>query len=99
MFRTFSIVIVPAATIALPAIAQTTIVQPSSHPSTPAKTIKIPLTFTSEQTKLSIERLFYSQLSTKTKEFIIHLFGKDGTVIETDADLDGFLGMGETVSI
>jgi hypothetical protein len=99
MFRTLSIVIVPAATIALPAIAQTTIVQPSPHPSTPAKPIKTPLIFTSEQIKLSIKRLFYRKISTKTKDFIIYLLGKDGTVIETDADLDGFLGMGETVSI
>ena len=96
MFRTLSIATVLAATIALPAIAQTTTVQPSTPPVVAAMPTTAPLMLTAEEAKRWIDKPVYSSDGIKIGEVAAFARGTDNTVNEMHADIGGFLGMGET---
>jgi hypothetical protein len=101
MLRTLSIATVLAATIALPAIAQTTTVPPSTPPAAAAPPAAAPpaasaLMLTADQAKTWIGKPVYSSDNTKIGEVAAFARGTDNTVNEMHADIGGFLGMGET---
>jgi len=96
MFRTLSIATVLAATIALPAIAQTTAVQPSTPPAAAARPATAALMLTADEAKTWVGKPVYSSDSKKIGEVAAFARGPDNTVNEMHADIGGFLGMGET---
>lgn len=96
MVRSFSIAIVLAATIALPAIAQTTTAQPSTLPSTATAPVTAPLKLTADEAKSWVDKPVYSSDTTKLGEVAGFTRGTDNSVNEMQADIGGFLGMGET---
>ena len=98
MFRNLSIATVLAATIAIPAIAQTAAVQPSTPPAGAAavKPAAAALMLTSDEAKTWIDKPVYSSDNTKIGEVAAFARGADNTVNEMHADIGGFLGMGET---
>ena len=96
MFRTLSIAACFAATVALPAIAQTTIAQPSTPPSAVAKLAPAALMLTADEAKTWIDKDIYSSDNTKVGEVAAFARGTDNTVSEMHADIGGFLGIGET---
>lgn len=96
MFRTLSIATIFAATIALPAIAQTTTVPLPTPPAAAATPAAAALMLTADQAKLWIGKPVYSSDNTKIGEVAAFARGTDNTVNEMHADIGGFLGMGET---
>jgi hypothetical protein len=96
MFRTLSIATVLAATIALPAIAQTTTVPPSTPPAAAASPAAAAVMLTADQALTWIGKPVYSSDNTKIGEVAAFARGTDNTVNELHADIGGFLGMGET---
>jgi PRC-barrel domain len=96
MFRTLSITTLLAATIALPAIAQTTTVPPSTPPAAAASPAVAAVMLTADQAKMWIGKPVYSSDNTKIGEVAAFARGTDNTVNEMHADIGGFLGMGET---
>jgi hypothetical protein len=96
MFRTLSITTLLAATIALPAIAQTTTVPPSTPPAAAASPAAAAVMLTADQAKMWIGKPVYSSDNTKIGEVAAFARGTDNTVNEMHADIGGFLGMGET---
>ena len=96
MLRTLSIATVVAATIALPAIAQTTTVPPSTPPAAAASPAAAALMLTADQAKTWIGKPVYSSDNTKIGEVAAFARGTDNAVNEMHADIGGFLGMGET---
>jgi len=96
MIRTLSIAALLAATIALPATAQTTSVPPSTPPAATAKPANGPLMLTADEAKLWIGKPVYSSDNAKLGEVAAFARGTDNTVNEMHADIGGFLGMGET---
>jgi hypothetical protein len=95
MFRKLSIAAILAATIAVPAIAQTT-VQPTTPPAAVAKPATTALMLTADEAKAWIGKAVYSSDNTKIGEVAAFARGTDNTVNEMHADIGGFMGMGET---
>jgi hypothetical protein len=95
MIRTLSIATILAVTIAVPAMAQTT-VQPSTPPAAAAKPVAAALMLTADEAKAWIGKPVYSSDNTKLGEVAAFARGTDNTVNEMHADIGGFLGMGET---
>lgn len=95
MFRTFALANILAASVALPAFAQTTTVAPSTPPAA-AKPTAAALMLTADEAKTWIDKPVYSSDNTKIGEVAAFVRGTDNSVNEMHADIGGFLGMGET---
>ena len=96
MSRTLAIATILAATLAIPAIAQTTTVQPTAKTSNGASAVTVPLKLTADEAKAWMDKPVYSSDTTKLGEVAGFTRGTDNTVNEMQADIGGFLGMGET---
>lgn len=96
MFRTFALANILAASVALPAFAQTTTVAPSTPPAAAAKPTAAALMLTADEAKTWIDKPVYSSDNTKIGEVAAFVRGTDNSVNELHADIGGFLGMGET---
>jgi len=96
MIRIISIATVLATTFALPAIAQTTAVQPATPPAATARPATASMMLTADEAKTWIGKPVYSSDGKKIGEVAAFARGTDNAVNEMHADIGGFLGMGET---
>ena len=95
MLRTISLATILAAAIALPAIAQTT---PAPAPAAPVAVAPSAanLMLTAEQAKTWVGKPVYSSDDKKIGEVAAFTRGTDNSVTEMQANIGGFLGMGQT---
>ena len=97
MIRTLSLSTLLAASIALPALAQTTMPTESpSAPTTMAPSRSSDLMLTAEQAKTWIGKPVYSSDNKNVGEVLAFARGTDNKVTEMHAGIGGFLGIGET---
>lgn len=94
MIRTLTIATLLATALAFPATAQNPAVNAPS--STTAEKNTASLMLTEEQAKIWIDKPVYSSDGSKIGEVAVIARGSDNTVTEMQADIGGFLGMGET---
>jgi PRC-barrel domain len=96
MIRTLSLGAVLAATLAFPALAQTTPTQPTTPPAVVAKPSAVSMMLTADEAKKWIGKPVYSNDDKKVGEIAAFARGTDNSVTEMHADTGGFLGIGET---
>lgn len=94
MIRTLTIATLLATALAFPATAQNPAVNAPSSTTVEKNTASLMLT--EEQAKIWIDKPVYSSDGSKIGEVAVIARGSDNTVTEMQADIGGFLGMGET---
>ena len=94
MIRILTVATILATAIAFPAIAQDATVKAPS--STTVEKNAASLMLTEEQAKTWIDKPVYSSDGNKIGEVVVIARGTDNNVTEMQADIGGFLGMGET---
>lgn len=92
--RTLSVAALFATALAFPAMAQNPSVNAPSSTTIEKNTAGLMLT--EEQAKAWIDKPVYSSDGSKIGEVAVIARGADNTVTEMQADIGGFLGMGET---
>jgi hypothetical protein len=94
VIRTITATTLLATALAFPAIAQNATVNAPSSTAVEKNTAALMLT--EEQAKIWIDKPVYSSDGSKIGEVAAIARGTDNTVTEMQADIGGFLGMGET---